>query len=126
TFIATGQLPGQVGGQSTTGTASQLAFGYVLGAVGSAAGQRVGFDVVQVTQEAYGGNVLSAGTYVNPRLYLGFRQPVGQQQNTARGPGTEIQSTEYDVEFEALRRMLVNVQGNETQTRIFLRPRFGR
>jgi autotransporter translocation and assembly factor TamB len=102
-----------------------LAAGWLLGAVGGAAGQKVGIDVVQVTQDAYGGHTMSAGTYVHPRVYLGVREPINALESSANGPGSTTLKTEYDIGLEALSRLLIQVQGNDQQTRIFLRPRLG-
>ena len=79
-YLATGQTQGEM----SSGTAYGLAVGSVLGAVGGSAGRSLGLDVVQVTQDAYGGQTLSAGNQVKPSLYLGFRQPVVQGSRAAR------------------------------------------
>jgi autotransporter translocation and assembly factor TamB len=121
-YLATGQTEGEL----ESGSAYGLAVGSVLGAVGGAAGRSLGFQVVQVSQDAYGGQTLSAGNYVDPRLYLGFRQPVvqGQQSNRTTQGGTY--STEYEVEVEVLKQLLLNLQGGGSQYRFLLRPRLGR
>ena len=120
-YLATGQTQGEM----ASGSAYGLAVGSVLGAVGGAAGRSLGFQVVQVTQDAYGGQTLSAGNYVDPRVYLGFRQPVveGQRSNQTSQGGTY--STEFEVEVEVLKQLLFNVQGGGTQYRFLLRPRLG-
>ncbi|MFI5370780.1 MAG: translocation/assembly module TamB domain-containing protein [Candidatus Eisenbacteria bacterium] len=124
-FITTGQAPGRAGNAGGEDVAG-LAMGWLLGTVGGAAGQSIGIDVVQVTQDAYGGQTMSAGTYVHPRVYLGIREPINSLQSSANGPGSTTLKTEYDVGLEALSRLLVQIQGNDQQTRIFLRPRLGR
>jgi hypothetical protein len=118
-YLTTGQVQGEV----ASGTASGLAVGAALGAVGGAAGRSLGFQVVQVTQDAYGGQTLSAGNYVDPRVYLGFRQPVVQGQSSTAGGQNETNRTEFEVELEAARRLLFNMQGGGTQYRFLLRPR---
>jgi translocation and assembly module TamB len=121
-YLATGQTQGEM----SSGTAYGLAVGSVLGTVGGSAGRSLGLDVVQVTQDAYGGQTLSAGSHVKPQLYLGFRQPVVQgQQSSSRGE-TGNYTTEFEVEVEAGRRMLMNVQGGGSQYRFLLRPRLGK
>jgi hypothetical protein len=110
----------------SSGTAYGLAVGSVLGTVGGSAGRSLGLDVVQVTQDAYGGQTLSAGSHVKPQLYLGFRQPVVQgQQSSSRGENSTY-TTEFEVEVEAGKRMLMNVQGGGSQYRFLLRPRLGK
>jgi autotransporter translocation and assembly factor TamB len=121
-YLTTGQTQGEM----ASGTATGLAVGSVLGAVGGAAGRSLGFQVVQVTQDAYGGQTLSAGNYVDPRIYLGFRQPVVQGTSTTTGNQGETYTTEFEVELEAAKRLLFNVQGGGSQYRFLLRPRLGK
>ncbi|HZV91276.1 MAG TPA: translocation/assembly module TamB domain-containing protein, partial [Candidatus Nitrosocosmicus sp.] len=71
-YLATGKVQGGL----ESGSAYGLAVGSALGTVGGSAGRKLGIDVVEVTTDAYGGQTLGAGSYVNPRVYLGFRQPV--------------------------------------------------
>jgi TamB, inner membrane protein subunit of TAM complex len=123
-FITTGQAPGTTGAAGGDDVAG-LAAGWLLGTVGGAAGQRIGIDVVQVTQDAYGGHTMSAGSYVHPRVYLGIREPINAQESSANGPGNTTLKTEYDIGLEAMSKLLIQVQGNDQQTRIFLRPRLG-
>ncbi|HEY6868012.1 MAG TPA: translocation/assembly module TamB domain-containing protein, partial [Candidatus Eisenbacteria bacterium] len=121
-YLATGQTQGEM----ASGTAYGLAVGSVLGAVGGQAGRSLGLQVVQVTQDAYGGQTLSAGSYVEPRLYLGFRQPVVEGQHTnARSQPTSY-STEFEVELETGRSLLLNLQGGGSQYRFLVRPRLGK
>ena len=121
-YLATGETQGEM----SSGTAYGLAVGSVLGTVGGSAGRSLGLDVVQVTQDAYGGQTLSAGSHVKPQLYLGFRQPVVEgSQSSSRGE-TGTYTTEFEVEVEAGKRMLMNVQGGGSQYRFLLRPRLGK
>jgi len=121
-YLTTGQTQGEM----AAGTASGLAVGAALGAVGGAAGRSLGFQVVQVTQDAYGGQTLSAGNYVDPRIYLGFRQPVVQGRSSTTVTQGDTYTTEFEVELEAARRLLFNVQGGGTQYRFLFRPRLGK
>jgi autotransporter translocation and assembly factor TamB len=123
-FITTGQTPGTSGSAGGDDVAG-LAAGWLLGTVGGAAGQKLGIDVVQVTQDAYGGHTMSAGSYVHPRVYLGIREPINALESSANGPGNTTLKTEYDIGLEAMSKLLIQVQGNDQQTRIFLRPRLG-
>jgi len=120
-YLATGQTQGEM----QSGSAAGIAVGSVLGAVGGSAGRSLGFQVVQVSQDAYGGQTLSAGNYVDPRIYLGFRQPVveGQRSNQTSQGGTY--STEFEVEVEVMKQLLLNLQGGGSQYRFLLRPRLG-
>jgi autotransporter translocation and assembly factor TamB len=121
-FLATGQVQGE----AESGTAYGLAVGTAIGAVGGAAGRSLGLDVVQVTMDAYGGQTLSAGSYVDPRIYLGFRQSVVEGQTTGTGSTSASTPTEFEVEIEATRSLLFNLQGSASQYRFLLRPRLGR
>jgi autotransporter translocation and assembly factor TamB len=121
-YLATGQTQGEM----ASGTAYGLAVGSVLGSVGGSAGRSLGLDVVQVTQDAYGGQTLSAGSHVKPQLYLGFRQPVVEGQQTSTRGETSTYTTEFEVEVEAGRRLLLNLQGGGSQYRFLLRPRLGK
>ena len=101
---------------------ASIAVGAALGSVAGNAGQRLGLDVVQVLQDRQGGQTLVAGKYVSPPLYLGFRQPI-----VARSDPNETQSAaetiEWEVEYAALRRALLNLQGAGSEFRVFLRLR---
>ena len=121
-YLATGQVQGGVNSNAATG----LAVGSALGAVGGAAGRSLGLDVVTVTMDAYGNQTLGAGSYVNPRVYLGFRQPVVEAKTTGNASNAGSSQTEFEIEVEARRNLLVNLQGSSTQYRFILRPRLGR
>ena len=101
---------------------ASLAVGAALGSVAGSAGQRLGLDVVQVLQDRQGGQTLVAGKYVSPPLYLGFRQPIvaGNDPNETR---TAAETIELEVEYAALRRALLNLQGAGSEFRVFLRLR---
>lgn len=121
-YLATGQVQGGM----ESGTAYGLAAGAALGAVGGAAGRSLGLDVVQVTMDANGGQTLSAGSYIDPRIYLGFRQPVVQDQTRGTSSTSGATPTEFEVELEARRNLLFNVQGSSARYRFLFRPRLGR
>ena len=73
-------------------------------------------------QDRQGGQTLVAGKYVSPPLYLGFRQPIvaGNDPNETR---TAAETIELEVEYAALRRALLNLQGAGSEFRVFLRLR---
>jgi autotransporter translocation and assembly factor TamB len=121
-YLATGQVQGGTG----SGTAYGLAVGTVLGAVGGSAGRGLGLDVVTVTMDAYGGQILSAGSYVNPSVYLGFRQPVVQGSTTGNSSTSGTATTEFEVEVEAWRNLLLNFHGSPARYWFIVRPRLGR
>ena len=79
--------------------------------------------MVQILQDRSGGQTLVAGKYVSPPLYLGFRQPIvasGGPSQSRKGPSGNM---EWEVEYAALRRALLNVQGSGDEFRVFLRLR---
>jgi hypothetical protein len=121
-YLATGEVQGGL----QSGSAYGLAVGTALGAVGGAAGRSLGLDVVTVTTDAYGGQTLGAGSYVNPKVYLGFRQPVVEGKRSGTSSASSTSNTEFEFEIEAMRNLLFNIQGSSSQYRFVLRPRLGR
>ncbi len=126
-YLATGRPAGT----DPTGTGEEsgvltsttsLAVGAALGTVAGGAGRRLGFDVVQVLQDRQGSQTLVAGKYVSPPLYLGFRQPIVAREEPNQTQ-TARTTMEWEVEYAAFRRALLNVQGSGDEFRIFLRLR---
>jgi hypothetical protein len=68
------------------------------------------------------GATLVAGKYLSPRLYVGFAQPVMPQEGDGLPLGDE-RSSEIEVEYQALRGLLFNIEGSDSALRIFLRGR---
>jgi autotransporter translocation and assembly factor TamB len=126
-YLATGRPAGT----DPTGTADEssvlasttsLAVGAALGTVAGGAGRRLGFDVVQILQDRQGSQTLVAGKYVSPPLYLGFRQPIVAREEPGQTQ-TARTTMEWEVEYDALRRALLNVQASGDEFRVFLRLR---
>jgi len=99
-----------------------VAVGAALGTVAGGAGRRLGFDVVQILQDRQGSQTLVAGKYVSPPLYLGFRQPIVAREEPGQTQ-TARTTMEWEVEYDALRRALLNVQASGDEFRVFLRLR---
>jgi hypothetical protein len=60
---------------------------------------------------------------VSPRVYIGFAQPVTLQE----GDGSALEGegeSEVEVELEALRWLLINIEGSGSALRFFLRGRY--
>ncbi len=103
-------------------TGASLAMGAALGTLAGGAGQKLGFDVIQILQDRGGGQTLVAGKYVSAPLYLGFRQPIVVSEDDT-GPEGTSGNMEWELEYAALRRALLNVQGAGNELRVFLRLR---
>jgi translocation and assembly module TamB len=103
-------------------TGASLAVGAALGSVAGGAGQGLGLDVVQVLQDREGGQTLVGGKYVSPPLYFGFRQPIVDPPDKNE-PSNSNNTVEFEVEYAAFRRALLNVQGAGSEFRMFLRLR---
>jgi translocation and assembly module TamB len=103
-------------------TGASIAMGAALGTLAGGAGQRLGFDVIQILQDRGGGQTLVAGKYVSAPLYLGFRQPIVVSEDESGPEGTSA-NMEWELEYAALRRALLNVQGAGNELRVFLRLR---
>ena len=109
--------------QGVLNAGASLAVGAALGSVAGKAGQQLGLDVVQVLQDRQGGQTVVAGKYVSPPLYLGFRQPIVPASNATRSTSTQQNAVELEMEYAALRDMLVNLQAGGSQMRVFLKLR---
>jgi translocation and assembly module TamB len=107
---------------SVLASTTSLAVGAALGTVAGGAGRKLGLDVVQILQDRQGGQTLVAGKYVSPPLYLGFRQPIVAREEPGQTQ-TARTTMEWEVEYDALRRALLNVQGSGDEFRVFLRLR---
>ena len=91
-YLATGRPAGTdptgtTEDNSVLASTTSLAVGAALGTVAGGAGQRLGFDVVQILQDRQGSQTLVAGKYVSPPLYLGFRQPIVARGGAGPDPG---------------------------------------
>jgi translocation and assembly module TamB len=109
--------------QGVLNAGASLAMGAALGSVAGKAGQQLGLDVVQVLQDRQGGQTVVAGKYVSPPLYLGFRQPIVPASTSTRSTSTQQNAVELEMEYAALRDILVNLQAGGSQMRVFLKLR---
>jgi hypothetical protein len=126
-YLATGRPAGTDPTASTDessvfASTTSLAVGAALGTVAGGAGRSLGFDVVQILQDRQGSQTLVAGKYVSPPLYLGFRQPIVARDEPGQTQ-TSRTTMEWEVEYAALRRALLNVQASGDEFRVFLRLR---
>lgn len=94
------------------------------GSLEQIAQEEVGLDVLQIQQDGLQGTSLVAGKYVNPRLFLGFRQGVTFQADDGRS-FTEGLNSQAEVEYTALDWLVLNVQGGTSAIRFFLEATYG-
>jgi len=122
---AAGSLSFQDGGSESglVTAGAGLALGQMTSLVEGAAARSVGLDVVEIRREGLRQATLVAGKYVSPRLYVGFAQPVSLQEGSSRSTGSGTGS-EIEIELEALRWLIVNIEGSGSDLRLFLRGRY--
>jgi len=94
----------------------------VTGFAEQAAQEAIGLDVLQVRFDALLGATLVAGRYVDPKLYVGFRQPL-QYQQSGTNSNDEIQRTTVEVEYALRQWLILNLQGETSKLRSFIRAR---
>ena len=128
TFIATGRSPTTRTGESQSVGSDAVSLGVdmglakVSGALEDAAKGSVGLDVLKVGYDGIQGTTLIAGRYVAPQLYVGFRQPL----QTVNNSGTNLDEdtdTKVEMEYAAYRWLVLNVQGESSFIRSYLRFR---
>ena len=124
-FIATGRSrvdPSTSGAQGST-LAKDIGMSQVAGVATSAAQQATGLDVLQVRFDALQGATLVSGNYLNPKLYVGIRQPL-QYKDSSSPTSTETYRTRYEVEYGIYRWLVINLQGETSKLRSFFRARY--
>jgi len=108
------------GGLAETGAG--IAVGQILSSIETAAQTGVGLDVVEIRREGIRGATLAAGKYVSPRLYVGFAQPILRRQRD----GLSLEDpnvSEVEIEYLALKGLLLNLEGSASALSFFLRGR---
>jgi translocation and assembly module TamB len=100
-----------------------LAVGQIVGAIEGAAAQGIGLDVMEIRREGLRQATVVAGKYVSPRVYIGYARPVTLQEGDGSALEDEGES-EVEVELEALRWLLINIEGSGSALRFFLRGRY--
>ena len=128
-YIATGRpaagslsFEGESGGGGLVAAGADFALSQMTSLIETAAAGSVGLDVVEIRREGLRQATLVAGKYVTPRLYVGFAQPISLQEGNGLSFGSEGRS-ELEVEYEAWRWLLLNVEGSGSSVRFFLRGR---
>jgi translocation and assembly module TamB len=127
-YIVTGQTAfsgGKSQGNKSSDAATfatQVAMSGVTSRIEDLAQQKVGVDVVEVRQDGVEGVTLIAGQYVTPELYVGFRQPVGSTSSTTNKNESDFK-TQYELNYEVYHWLLVNLQGETSKFKSFIRAR---
>jgi len=125
-YIATGRTPTTRGSGSPSLGSDVAQFGRdiglstVTGALEDVAQRSVGLDVLKVHYDPLQGAALVAGRYVAPQLYIGFSQPL-QSADVANDRPGEPNRTRVELEYQAFRWLLLNVQGEASRVRSFVR-----
>ena len=70
--------------------------------------------------DAQQGMILVAGRYIDPQVYVGFQQPLQYNQTSEKSSQNPYQ-TVVEVEYEVYRWLLLNLQGDVSLLRAYLR-----
>jgi translocation and assembly module TamB len=108
------------GGLAETGAG--IAVGQILSSIETAAQTGVGLDVVEIRREGIRGATLAAGKYVSPRLYVGFAQPILRRERDGLSL-VDQNGSEIEIEFLAIKGLLLNLEGSASALSFFLRGR---
>lgn len=128
-YLATGRPAStslSVGGDGGGGfgsIGSDYALGRVTGLVEGLAAEGIGLDVVEIEADGLRGATLVAGRFVSPRVYVGFKQPIGRDARDAAN-SSGVDRTEVEVEYEALKWLLLNMEASNSTISFFFRFRY--
>ncbi|MEX2400889.1 MAG: translocation/assembly module TamB domain-containing protein [Rhodothermales bacterium] len=118
-YIATGQPASSdlyLGGAGSTllGTGTGLALQQLTAIMEGIAESGLGLDVVTLEQRS-GGEYLTAGSYVSPRLFVSVSQPINLTGNETTGDASSSNRPLFTIEYELQRWLLVRLtQQNQT------------
>lgn len=122
-YITTGRNPTKPATSKESGSATDLAadigLSTVTGALGGAVQEQISLDVLQVRYDAIQGATLVAGRYVDPSLYIGIQQPLQYREKSTNSQGAF--RTAVEVDYEAYRWLVLNLQGEASLLRAFVR-----
>lgn len=121
-YIATGRPAAQgfgsaAGQTSLLGAGAAVASDQLVGLLQRTAMDVVGVEVLEIDSDG-----IVAGWFLSPRLYVGFTQPLfsGSSEVTS----TEEQTRAFEVEYEAYRWLVLNVQRGGSRIGFFLKSRY--
>lgn len=126
-YIATGRPASeslQIG-QNQSGTylqsAAGIAMGQVRDLVQDLAGQNLGLDVIEITQNGTQGMTVTAGKYVTPEFYVAVSQPLSVGSGAERGGVASESTTQVAMEYEIVQQLLLSLMNRGTILRVTLR-----
>ena len=127
-YVATGRSQtantGATRDEADTGAlAAEIGLAGVTGSAQQKAQEAIGLDVLQLRFDALEGATLVAGRYVDPRLYVGFLQPLQYKDQGSPTTSGALTRTRFEVEYAFQRWLVFNVKGESTELRSFLRAR---
>lgn len=122
-YLTTGQS--RAGALANTadqgGLAGAMALEQLVGVAGGLTEGSVPIDVFQIRQDGARGITIVAGNYVNPKTYMGIRQPILINQGTQE---TYYDTrTQFELEYEAQPWLFLNFQGGSSRLLLFLKAR---
>jgi translocation and assembly module TamB len=125
--LTTGRPPASAVGQASANTAATsagtaIALGQAAGAVEDI-GASVGLDVLQVRDDGVRGATVVAGSYVNPKTYVGVRQSATFENQGTSSSSTGA-STEVELEYMLVKWLVANFQGGVSDVRLMFRSRY--
>jgi translocation and assembly module TamB len=123
-YLATGKPQNALGSSDQgemAGLGTSMAMGAMAGVLEGLASDAVELDVVEVQVDPVKGATLIAGRYVNPDLYLGFRQPVTLSEDKRR---RQTLDSEVELEYRWFHWLTMNIQGGASELRFFLKTRY--
>ena len=129
TYIATGETPTSYAsrtgsaGSDATAIATDIGLSQVTGALEDAAKGAVGLDVLRVRYDPQLGATVMAGTYLDPRVYVGIIQPV-QYRTKAESRSQNPFQTTAEIEYQVLPWLSLDLQGEVNLLRFFGRARY--
>jgi len=123
-FIATGRTRNQPSSSSSDANlAKDIGMSQVTGLAEERAQEAIGLDVLQVRFDALQGATLVAGRYVDPQLYVGFRQPLQYKDTGSTSNSDVTNQTSVELEYAIHKWLVLNLQGETSKVRSFIRVR---
>jgi hypothetical protein len=110
------------GGTALGSFGSDVALSQITGLVEGLASEGIGLDVIEIRPDGLRGATLIAGRFVSPKVYVGFKQPIGRDPDDPDGR-SEFERTEVELEYQALRWLLLNMEASNSAVSFLLRYR---